>query len=194
MSVPEESTTVHSGLSSGPGTRVNPTAAALLGFLHEGPLSGWDLWSTAQLRIGDFWTVTRSQVYRELAAMDEAGLVQRGETGPRDRRPYAITDAGREAFREWIEAEPGTEQIRYPLLLKLAFGRHLRPDLVAEFVASHRQIHAERLEQYRALVPGLTAAGERFALATLDFGIRYETAVLEWFDHLPAVLDGGGIG
>ncbi len=78
-------------------SRVNSTAAALLGLLHDGPLSGWDLWSTAQLVIGDFWTVTRSQVYRELAAMAQAGLVVSGETGPRDRKPYALTDAGREA-------------------------------------------------------------------------------------------------
>jgi DNA-binding PadR family transcriptional regulator len=171
-------------------SRVNPTAAALLGFLHEGPLSGWDLWSAAQQRIGDFWTVTRSQVYRELTAMAETGLVVRGETGPRDRKPYALTDAGRQAFREWVESEPGTEQIRYPLLLKLAFGRYLPPDRVAEFVASHRRSHAERLTRYRQLRPDLAAAGERYALATLDFGIRYETAVLEWFDFLPTVLEG----
>jgi DNA-binding PadR family transcriptional regulator len=177
-------------MSRGGGTAaVNPTAAALLGFLHEGPRSGWDLWSTAQVRIGDFWTVTRSQVYRELAAMAEAGLVVSGETGPRDRKPYALTDEGRQAFREWVESEPGTEQIRYPLLLKLAFGRYLPPERIAEFLASHRRIHAERLEQYRALRLELEAAGERFALATLDFGIRYETAVLAWFDHLPALLE-----
>ena len=169
-------------------SRVNPTAAALLGFLHRGPLSGWDLWSTAQLEIGDFWTVTRSQVYRELAAMAEAGLVERGETGPRDRKPYALTDAGRQAFQEWAQSEPGTEQIRYPLLLKLAFGRHLAPERVDEFLASHRRIHAERLERYHHLRPELAATGETFALATLDFGIRYETAVLEWFDHLPELL------
>ena len=168
---------------------MNPTAAALLGFLHQGPLSGWDLWTTAQLVIGDFWSVTRSQVYRELAAMAEAGLVESGETGPRERKPYALTDVGREAFRRWMETEPGAEQIRYPLLLKLAFGRHLPAERVADFLASHRRIHAERLERYRALLPGLTAAGDPFALATLDFGIRYETAVLEWFDHLPELLE-----
>ncbi len=168
---------------------MNATAASLLGFLHEGAMSGWDLVATAQVLIGDFWTVTRSQVYRELAAMAEAGLVESGEPGRRDRKPYAVTEPGREAFRHWMESEPGTEQIRYPLLLKLAFGRHLPPERVAEFLASHRRIHAERLDRYQALRPGLRAAGERFALATLDFGIRYETAVLEWFDNLPAVLD-----
>jgi DNA-binding PadR family transcriptional regulator len=169
-------------------SRVNATAAALLGFLHEGPRSGWDLWNVAQLRIGDFWTVTRSQVYRELAAMAEAGLVERGETGPRDRRPYSLTTAGRDAFQRWLESEPGTEQIRYPLLLKLSFGRHLPPQRVTQFLAAHRRLHEERLARYHALRPELAAAGDPFALATLEFGIRYETAVLGWFEHLPAAL------
>ena len=44
-------------------------------------MSGWDLAETAQSSIGDFWTVTRSQVYRELAWMAEAGLVEAGERG-----------------------------------------------------------------------------------------------------------------
>lgn len=30
--------------------------------------------------------------------MAEAGLVERGEQGPRDRQPHALTDAGRAAF------------------------------------------------------------------------------------------------
>lgn len=36
-------------------------------------------------------------------------------------------------------------------------------------------------------------AGENldaYATATLDFAIRYEAAVLDWFDHLPPALTG----
>ena len=53
----------------------------------------------AQDRIGNFWTLTQSQVYRELARMTEDGLVTVGVPGPRDRKPYTITDAGRTASR-----------------------------------------------------------------------------------------------
>lgn len=164
---------------------MNATAASLLGFLHERPMSGWDLVATAQVLIGDFWTVTRSQVYRELAAMETAGLVVAGPVGPRDRRPYELTDAGRAAFAEWLQQRPGPEQIRYPLLLTIAFGRHLPPGRLASFVADHRGVHEDRLEQYRAL---RSESGDNlgpYATATLDFGIRYESAVLEWFDGLP---------
>ncbi len=170
---------------------MNATAASLLGFLHERPMSGWDLVATAQVLIGDFWTLTRSQVYRELAAMETAGLIVAGPAGPRDRRPYELTAAGRAAFREWLDQRPGPEQIRYPLLLTIAFGRHLPPGRLAAFVADHREVHARRLQQYRAL---RAEAGDHlgpYANATIEFGIRYEAAVLEWFDHLPPEISSG---
>ena len=170
---------------------MNATAASLLGFLHERPMSGWDLVATAQVLIGDFWSITRSQVYRELAAMEKAGLIVAGPAGARDRRPYELTEAGGAAFREWLEQRPGPEQIRYPLLLTIAFGRHLSPGRLAAFIADHQKVHQRRLEEYRAL---RSEAGENldaYATATLDFGIRYEAAVLEWFDHLPPEIASG---
>src|SRR4051795_585336 len=114
-----------------PSRPLNATAASLLGFLHEGPMSGWDLVATAQSRIGDFWSLTQSQVYRELAAMAADGLVEAHERGRRDRRPYAITDAGRSAFAAWADREPEPEAIRFPLLLTIMFGRHLPPGRLA---------------------------------------------------------------
>jgi DNA-binding PadR family transcriptional regulator len=167
---------------------LNATAASLLGFLHEGPMTGWDLVATAEALIGDFWSLTRSQVYRELAAMADAGLVEAGERGSRERRPYRLTDAGRAAFQEWLRREPGPEQIRYPLLLAIAFGRHLPRDRMAAFVAAHRRAHAGRLARYLELRPALGA--DPYGLATLDFGIRYEQAVLDWFDALPPEIAG----
>ncbi|MGK8557024.1 PadR family transcriptional regulator [Nocardia gipuzkoensis] len=164
---------------------LNSTAASLLGFLHEGPMSGWDLVAAAQDRIGDFWTITQSQVYRELAAMDAAGLVEKGETGARERTPYHITDAGREAFLEWVARDPGGETIRVPLLLTLSFGEHLDRDRLDGIIAANREIHQERLARYLAEDPETMSV---FARATLDFGIRYERTVLDWFDHLPELL------
>lgn len=160
---------------------LNATAASLLGFLHSGPLTGWDLVSTAERQIGAFWSITQSQVYRELTAMAEAGLVEAGARGPRDRRPYTITDAGRAAFAAWVEEPPGLEQIRFPLLLTVGFGAYIPPATLAAHLALHRQLHAERLERYEAQ----SAATDPYRRATLDFGLRYERAVLAWFDALP---------
>jgi DNA-binding PadR family transcriptional regulator len=167
---------------------LNATAASLLGFLHEGPLTGWDLVAVAQQRIGDFWSLTQSQVYRELGTMAEQGLVEAGERGSRDKRPYAITPAGRSAFRHWVEQMPGDETIRFPLLLTLAFGRHLPAGRLKTMLEQHRLIHSERLRAYGLQLEEVEAVGDPYARATLDFGISYEKAVLEWFDRLPKDL------
>ncbi|WP_324189759.1 PadR family transcriptional regulator [Nocardia cyriacigeorgica] len=164
---------------------LNSTAASLLGFLHEGPMSGWDLVNLAQERIGDFWTITQSQVYRELAAMDAAGLVEKGKTGARERTPYQITEAGRAAFREWIARDPGTETIRVPLLLTMSFGEHLDPAHLDDIIAAGREVHQRRLDGYLRE----DCAGMRpHQRATLEFGIAYERAVLDWFARLPTLL------
>lgn len=165
---------------------LNATAASLLGFLHDGPMSGWDLAATAQTVIGDFWSLTQSQVYRELASMAAEGLVEAGTPGRRDRRPYAITGAGRAAFAEWIDREPGGEIIRFPLLLTVSFGRHLPPERLATFVAAHRAVHAERLAAYEELHAAAESdpSADRFTLASLEFGLAYERAVMDWFDRV----------
>ncbi|HET6633400.1 MAG TPA: PadR family transcriptional regulator [Streptomyces sp.] len=170
--------------------QLNATAASLLGFLHEGPMSGWDLLETAQERIGGFWSLTPSQVYRELARLADDGLAEAGAPGPRARRVFTLTDDGREAFRRWLEAEPAPEQIRFPLLLTMAFGRHLPPERRAAILASHRAAHEERLAAYQEAQRNLSAGADAYAAATLDFGIRYERAVLDWFAHLPPEVAG----
>lgn len=174
---------------------LNATAASLLGLLHERPMTGWDLATVAQQRIGDFWNITQSQIYRELAAMTKAGLVEPGPAGPRDRKPYSVTEAGRHAFQEWIDVEPGAAQIRSPLLVTIMFAGHLSHARLGEMIAAHRARHAQQLADYEQQYAELSAhTGEpaseqaRFRLATLAFGLRYERVTLEWFDQLPEIL------
>ncbi len=165
---------------------LNPTAASLLGFLHVGPMTGWELVQFVETSIGDFWNVTRSQVYRELRALEEQGLVEAGETGARERRPYTITDAGRGAFATWITREPGGDVIRSPLLLSVFFGGHLDPVLLRRFLVLHRAQHEQRLAHYEKLHAALLdVPGEEFSVYALRYGIEHERAVLRWMDELP---------
>jgi DNA-binding PadR family transcriptional regulator len=167
-------------------TELNPTAAAILGFLDAGELSGYDLAQTAAEIIGDFWHVTRSQVYRELAQLAARGLVEPGEPAARARQPYRLTGAGRAEFAKWIATPPPPEQIRYPLLLTIAFGAWLGPDRLLGMAAAHRPDHERRLATYRSyLAEGGLDAYQR---ATVAFGVAYEEAVLTWLDQLPAIL------
>jgi DNA-binding PadR family transcriptional regulator len=170
--------------------RLNATAGALLGLLRDGPRSGYDLVAASEQVIGGFWTITRSQVYRELAALADRGLLERGQTGPRDRQPYQLTTAGRAAFRKWVNTSPEPENLRVPLLLRLTFSDAIDPRQLRAMVSEHHAVHRSRLEALRSLNRQLADAGipeER--RVTLAFGIYYETAVLDWFRGLPASIN-----
>ena len=86
------------------------TAYAILGMLcFERELTGYDAkkWADASLR-HFYWAPATSHVYRELARLEDLGLVEsRGATAdePRTKRVYRITDAGRAAVTAWA-AEP----------------------------------------------------------------------------------------
>src|SRR5690349_25179901 len=104
---------------------VNATAAALLGLLHSGPMTGGQLVAAANERFGAFFSVTRSQVYRELPALTAAGLLERGEQGPRASQQYVLTAQGKRAFRTWVAAGRGADSLRSPLVLRLLHARAL---------------------------------------------------------------------
>ncbi len=164
---------------------VNATAAALLGLLRDGPQTGYALSQRASAQFGDFWTVTRSQVYRELAIMADRDLVRAGAPGARDARPHEITAAGRDAFTAWLHAEPGPDVVRIPVLLRLAFVDDVDPGRLRELLDAQRAEHAARLAGYEESEQAALAAGATDRqLVTLRFGLAYERAVLGWFDGL----------
>lgn len=172
---------------------LNATQGSLLGFLHDGPKTGWDLLQEASQGLTRFWNVTASHLYRELKVLEERGLIEAGERGPRDRRPYSITPAGAAAFAHWIAQEPGSEQIRIPLLVSLWFAKHLDDATMAGFIASHRVVHEQRLADYHEVARGSTGRDPHID-AVVQFGISYEEAFLEWLASLPFGRAAGGAG
>jgi DNA-binding PadR family transcriptional regulator len=165
--------------------QLNATAASLLGFLAAGPQSGYTLAAHIERSIGNFWNVTRSQIYRELRTLEAAGYVRVGKTGTRDRRPYALTAAGRKAFDEWIARAPGDANIRMPILLTVFFGDRLPAETLSRILHAARERHAGRLAAYSGKLAKIEQ--ERpFPAKTARFGTMYEEMVLAWFASLEA--------
>jgi DNA-binding PadR family transcriptional regulator len=167
-------------------TNLNSTAAALLGLLHDGPMTGGELVAAAKERMEPFWSVTRSQVYRELPGLADAGYVRPGKLGPRAAQPYTITAAGKRAFRAWLAEDPGTDHSRNPLVLRVGFGAYHQAGAVANLVADARGRHQDVLAANRARVTRLKKeGGDPYLLATAEFGVAYERALLRWLDSVP---------
>lgn len=147
-------------------------------------MTGWELAGAVQRSIGNFWNLTRSQIYRELHTLEAAGMVTARETGPRERQPYTITATGRRAFTDWISREPDVENIRFPLLLTVFFADRVPGERLHRFLRQHQVRHERQLEIYEGQAAAVTDWTSGPAL-TLRFGIEYERAILRWFAGLP---------
>jgi DNA-binding PadR family transcriptional regulator len=168
---------------------INATAASLLGFLHAGPMTGWDLDRTVATTISNFWNVTRSQVYRELRTLADLNLVEAGDAGPRERRPYTITQAGREAFARWIALDPGPAIIRFPFLLTIFFAEHIPADRLAQIVDKEKEYHVQALQHFRTLQEVYWDRAPWVA-EVVRFAIGYQQHILNWLDGLPIARSG----
>lgn len=163
---------------------INPTAASVLGFLSIGPLTGWDLNEFAQVSVGHFWSLTRSQIYRELNALAELGLVEADEAGPRNRRRYQLTDLGRSRLHDWLR-EPAADPIqRNPFLVKLFFAGQLDAAERNQLIAQARARHEEFLATYESAIE-MAEQLSPYAAATARYGAAVEQAIIGWFDDAP---------
>lgn len=163
-------------------TAVNATAAALLALLHERPRTGGQLVVTARERFGSFFSVTRSQVYRELPVLAAAGLLELGTQGPRASQQYAITAAGRRSFTAWLIAGDAADALRSPLVLRLLYAGTLTATRRTELVSASREAYAAMLVASRS-----TARGEPdpYRKAVADFAVAHHRAMLKLLDAVP---------
>lgn len=172
---------------------INTTAGSILGFLHDGPKSGWDLASEIPADIGDYWSITKSQIYRELHSLARNGLIEAGEPGPRDRVAYTLTDAGRAVFQEWIVSPIATGAIRFPFLLQIRFGVHMPNEQLESILREFYLQSKASLEAYiaeRAAFPDHPPREMGLRLAALEYGIENARAAIRWYESLPENVRG----
>lgn len=160
---------------------LNATAAALLGLLHDGPQTGGQLVAAARERFGSFFSVTRSQVYRELPALADAGLVRLGKQGARSSQQYVITAAGKKAFKGWLTGEPGPDHLRSPLILRLVHADTLTIKQRAALIESAKQAYTAEHDAARASV---RAANGAYSKAIAEYGVARAKATLKLLDTI----------
>lgn len=168
-------------------TELTPTAASLLGFLHDAPLTGRELSSKAQTVIGDFWSLTTSQVYSELKKLQAEGFIDKEIPTARRQVKFVLTKSGRNAFLSWIANFQWHETIRMPMLFAVNFGEYIEPAILKDKLDEFRREHTEKLEYYHSLE---SKPLSRYQKATLDFGIRYEKAVQDWLENVSEIIKG----
>ncbi len=120
-----------------------PLSYAILALIGEGGASAHDLVDYVRRGGPAFWTSAPSQLYAEPKRLARLGWVtastEPGKTRP--RRVYRITDAGREALREWAREPAPYAEIKDQAHVRLLAGDILDDaDIVASITAMRPQL------------------------------------------------------
>lgn len=164
------------------------TTFAVMGLLSQGPRSGYDLASYAERSIANFWSVAKSQVYRELSRLEDLGFVEatevRQETLP-DKRIYSLTKSGEAALIEWLNTpQPQPDRMRSMFLLKIFFGNLIEQDELLAMIEDHGKRAQERYNQLSAVVEQLEGdPNMAYVVATAKLGTRALKATADWADE-----------
>ena len=175
------------------------TTFVVLGLLAKRPRSsGYDVAAFAERSVAHFWPLTRSQLYSELARLEDLGYV-RGTAVSQDRYPdkrvYEPTEAGVDALRRWLDTA-GFERVRAKngALVKVFFGEFMSPERGAELLAEYRAAAEQQLAHLTAVDEHLRAKGldrgRLHGLATVRYGIRQAEATIAWTREAESLLEG----
>jgi DNA-binding PadR family transcriptional regulator len=162
------------------------TGYAILGLLTFGDeLTGYEIKQRADVTLRFYWvSPAMSQIYTELRRLADHGLVRADSRadGGRDVTTYAITPAGQDALKGWMDDTPaGFPVLKHPVLLRLLVGHAREPE------QSRRMLHdyldeldgaLHDLGEVRESLRGADGHGEPFRFPSLvaDWGLDYFAA------------------
>lgn len=183
---------------------------ALIALLTAQPMTGYEVSKRFGASVGHVWHAPDSQIYPELRRLEKEGLLVGEDVpwGTKTKTRYAVTESGRQAFREWMDGPASPHHSRDPAYLRAAYLDWADPGHAREYLLAQQEFHAERLavlQETRELLserthPVLAARlehvppGEQdrivaFRRYAYDGMIARERATLEWIDDGLALLD-----
>ena len=166
---------------------------AILGLLAQEALSGYDLTQRMRGRVGNFWSARHSQIYPELAHLEEGKYVTHRVVEQRerpDKKVYEITEAGLEALKDWVTQPPPPRAPRDELVLKAYSVWLADPEKAARLFREEALRHEKQLARYEETRTWMERErGEEVSradspwfagYAALQRGIIYERGYEEW--------------
>jgi DNA-binding PadR family transcriptional regulator len=117
--------------------------------------------------------------------MADEGLVVVDETGPRGRKSYALTDAGRTELRRWMLHWPEQATVRNETVLRMFLVQSLEPDdarRLLEGIAAHCAREREQLHAIMEAEDAEQRPGDPLPFGRLagEYGLRQYEAVHGW--------------
>ncbi len=165
---------------------------ALLGFLYNENMTGYQLKQYFDRSIKYFWPVSLSQIYPTLNQMSEDGLLNVEiihQNKPLNSKVYHITAKGQEAFNKWIAAPIGAPVLRNAFLIKIFMGHLAGKDIIVSQLKQQIELSKERLQVYQKskkhleeehLSKEYMVTETKYWEATVDYGIKFDEFTIAW--------------
>lgn len=156
---------------------------AALGLLAQHPGSGYDLLKRFDVSMANVWPATQSQLYGELNKLADAGLIEVTDIGPRGRKEYRVTEAGRQDLLRWMTNTQDDPPYRSAELLRVFLLSEMPPEQARSYmvsVAEHAEAELTRYEQVRDSMDWGDSDVGFYGRAALEFGLRIEAMEAEW--------------
>ncbi len=146
--------------------------------------------------MANVWPATQSQLYGELNKLADGGLIEVTDVGPRGRKEYCVTAAGRAELLRWVtnpQDDPpyrSTQLLRVFLLTELPREQARRHMLA---VAEHAEDELARLRALRDSIDWDGATDDNdagfYGRAALEYGLRAEAMEAEWARWVVRAID-----
>lgn len=165
-------------------TTISPEPA-LLGFLRQAPLHGYDLYKQVTTELGPVWHLGQSQMYAILKEYETRGwvrIVLQTQGGRPPRKVLELTPAGSHAFDEWMEQSArGLRELRVDFLARLFFARAQGKQPLRRLL--DRQIQATRREMENFVTARADQDPSEFADLVRNFRVEQLRAILDWLEE-----------
>jgi DNA-binding PadR family transcriptional regulator len=171
----------------------------LLALLMDEPSYGYELNRRFEEALGPLWPLREAQVYNNLRALEEAGLVtleaRVAQENLPDRKRYAVTEVGQRELQEWlISPVRSSRQLKDDFYLKLSIlGRVLQqPDQLNDLLWRQREITLQQLRELEQALVDAESLGDRVTTTLIEGAILHTEADLSWLDRCEDRLLRGG--
>jgi DNA-binding PadR family transcriptional regulator len=163
---------------------------ALLGSLADQPRTGYALLKHFEQSLAYAWPASHSQIYPELARLLDEGLIEQTETGARNSKTYAVTDAGLADMRRWLVETTPDRRVRSDAALRAFFLWLLEPAEAEDQLGDERSYWQGVLDEFRRIQDEPTGDNKkaRSLRIALEGGIRTVEARLAWLDDAIAEI------
>ncbi len=161
---------------------------AMLGILAEKDLHGYELKSSFDEKVGEFWSLNYGQIYSTLDRLEKEDLVTH-DRQTQDRRPdrkiYSITGKGREELDEWLSTPVNkVRALRDEFFIKLVFMDRKDPASILNLIEKQKALYLKQMNSLtRRKVSLKKKAEDGDTLTTellMDAGLFHAEADIRW--------------